>query len=396
MRRKRLFLTLAAAGLGLGLLLGPALRGPAEGAGMSVNGMVVTSHPLAAQAGLRMLQAGGNAFDAAVASAAVLAVVEPLMSGLGGVGGYALIYDAEKAEVRSVDFIGAAPAAADPEAFTAGSRLWDRTHPARDSFMAPLVPGNLAGWAALLEEYGSMSWAEVLAPAIEYAEGRFRGDPGGERTVRDQRVRRRRGPLSLWREHLLQGREALAGGRGAEAARPGEDLPGHRGERTRGPLRRGDCGNRGGLLPEQRRHPHRGGLCELPGALEQSALDHLPRLHGVQPASGRFGTDRAADAQNPRAVRRGGARTQLRGVHPPGRRGDEARLRGRGHLQHREGLRRHPARPAALEGVRGAAGGTDRSVAGAVPRGRTPRERRAHRSGAHHPPPPWWTRTTTW
>ena len=177
MRRKRLFLTLAAAGLGLGLLLGPALRGPAEGAGMSVNGMVVTSHPLAAQAGLRMLQAGGNAFDAAVASAAVLAVVEPLMSGLGGVGGYALIYDAEKAEVRSVDFIGAAPAAADPEAFTAGSRLWDRTHPARDSFMAPLVPGNLAGWAALLEEYGSMSWAEVLAPAIDYAEGGFAVTP---------------------------------------------------------------------------------------------------------------------------------------------------------------------------------------------------------------------------
>ena len=85
MSRKRLFLTLAAAGLGLGLLLGPALHGPAEGAGMSVNGMVVTSHPLAAQAGLRMLQAGGNAFDAAVASAAVKAVVEPLMSGLGGV-----------------------------------------------------------------------------------------------------------------------------------------------------------------------------------------------------------------------------------------------------------------------------------------------------------------------
>ena len=173
MRRKRLLLTLAAAGLGLGLLLGPALRGPAEGAGMSVNGMVVTSHPLAAQAGLKMLQAGGNAFDAAVASAAVLAVVEPLMSGLGGVGGYALIYDAEEQEVRSVDFIGAAPAAADPAAFAAGSRLWDRTHPARDSFLAPLVPGNLAGWAALLEEYGSMSWAEVLAPAIEYAEEGF-------------------------------------------------------------------------------------------------------------------------------------------------------------------------------------------------------------------------------
>ena len=147
-RRRRISLILGLPLLGLPLLLAPALRGPAEGAGMSVNGMVVTSHPLAAQAGLRMLQAGGNAFDAAVASAAVLAVVEPLMSGLGGVGGYALIHDAETGDIRSLDFIGAAPAAADPAAFTAGSRLWDRTHPARDSFMAPLVPGNLAGWAS--------------------------------------------------------------------------------------------------------------------------------------------------------------------------------------------------------------------------------------------------------
>ena len=175
--KRRISAFWAAPLLGLPLLLGPSLDGPAEGAGMSVNGMVVTSHPLAAQAGLRMLQAGGNAFDAAVASAAVLAVVEPLMSGLGGVGGYALIHDAETGAIRSLDFIGAAPAAADPAAFTAGSRLWDRTHPARDSFMAPLVPGNLAGWAALLEDYGSMSWPEVLAPAIEYAESGFAVSP---------------------------------------------------------------------------------------------------------------------------------------------------------------------------------------------------------------------------
>ena len=176
-RARRISLRLAVPFLGIPLLLAFALRGPAESGGMSVNGMVVTSHPLAAQAGLRMLQAGGNAFDAAVASAAVLAVVEPLMSGLGGVGGYALIHDARTGDIRSVDFVGAAPAAAAPEVFTAGSRLWDRAHPARDSFLAPLVPGNLAGWAALLEEYGSMSWAEVLAPAIEYAENGFAVSP---------------------------------------------------------------------------------------------------------------------------------------------------------------------------------------------------------------------------
>jgi len=173
----------AVTGLGLLCLLVP--RAPVRGQTMAVNGMVVTSHPMAAQAGLRILQQGGNAFDAAVASAAVLAVTEPVMSGLGGVGGYALIYDSKKKAVRSLDFIGAAPAAARPEMFIAGSRLWDRAHPARDSFLAPLVPGNLAGWAGLLEEHGTMSWEKVFAPAIEYAEQGFAVTPAVSRPFGD-------------------------------------------------------------------------------------------------------------------------------------------------------------------------------------------------------------------
>src|SRR5260370_28484006 len=99
-----------------------------KGQMMAVNGMVVTSAPMAAQAGLRILQQGGNAFDAAVATAAVMTVVEPLMSGLGGVGGYALIYDSKKQQVRALDFVGAAPAAVTPETFTPGCR-WRRRRP---------------------------------------------------------------------------------------------------------------------------------------------------------------------------------------------------------------------------------------------------------------------------
>src|SRR4029077_7362259 len=93
----------------LGVLIALILIGttPGHGQVMAVNGMVVTSAPMAAQAGLRILQQGGNAFDAAVATAATVTGVEPLMSGLGGVGGYALIYDAKKHEVRALDFIGA-------------------------------------------------------------------------------------------------------------------------------------------------------------------------------------------------------------------------------------------------------------------------------------------------
>src|SRR5581483_10639480 len=165
----------AAAIAAVGLLALGGVRG--HGQVMAVNGMVVTPAPMAAQAGLRVLQQGGNAFDASVATAAALAVVDPLMSGLGGVGGYALIYDTKKREVRSVDFIGTAPAGAKPEMFTAGARLWDRAHPARDSFIAPLVPGNLAGWAALRDQYGTMGWPQLFASAIEYAEKGFAVTP---------------------------------------------------------------------------------------------------------------------------------------------------------------------------------------------------------------------------
>ena len=171
---RHLFARLVAPALLLLIMATAGIRGQV----MAVNGMVVTAAPMAAQAGLRILEQGGNAFDAAIATAATLAVVEPLMSGLGGVGGYALIYDSKKQQIRSLDFVGAAPAAVTPDMFTAGARLWDRAHPARDSFIAPLVPGSLAGWAALRDQYGTMPWAQLLAPAIEYAEKGFALTPG--------------------------------------------------------------------------------------------------------------------------------------------------------------------------------------------------------------------------
>src|SRR5215467_2131009 len=87
---------------------------PASG----THGMVSSAHPLATQAGLEILAAGGNAFDAAVAVAATLNVVEPMMSGMGGFG-VTLVYDADKGATRCLDASGRFPAAVDADVFRA-------------------------------------------------------------------------------------------------------------------------------------------------------------------------------------------------------------------------------------------------------------------------------------
>ncbi|RMF83146.1 MAG: gamma-glutamyltransferase [Nitrospinota bacterium] len=128
---------------------------------MGKQGMVATAHPLASQAGLRMLLEGGNAIDAAVAAAATLNVVEPYMSGVGGIG-VLLCYLAREGQIRVLNFSGRAPYAATPDRYTPETK--------QVGLRSPLVPGNVAGWLTLLETYGSMERSRVLAPAITYAE----------------------------------------------------------------------------------------------------------------------------------------------------------------------------------------------------------------------------------
>ena len=128
-------------------------------------GAVASAHPLASQAGLSMLQQGGNAIDAIVATAAALNVVEPFMSGAAGVG-YMVIKPAGATEPVVLDFIGHAPGGATPDRFVEeGSKDF--------GILSPLVPGSLAGWLTALERYGSLDRATVFAPAIEYAENGY-------------------------------------------------------------------------------------------------------------------------------------------------------------------------------------------------------------------------------
>jgi gamma-glutamyltranspeptidase/glutathione hydrolase len=129
---------------------------------MGTRGTVTSAHPLASMAGIRMLLGGGNAVDAAVAVAAALNVVEPFMSSCGGVG-LMLISRARTRERHVLDFIGRSPRAADP------TRCTDDELAGGPKACA--TPGNLGGWLAAHERFGSLPRTTVFGPAIELAEG---------------------------------------------------------------------------------------------------------------------------------------------------------------------------------------------------------------------------------
>jgi gamma-glutamyltranspeptidase/glutathione hydrolase len=135
---------------------------------MGRNGMIATSQPLASAAGLKVLQDGGNAVDAAITAAAVLAVVEPTMNGIGG-DLFAIVYDGRTGKLRGLNASGRSPYAATPEAFV--TRQMARM-PASGVFSIS-VPGVVDGWAALLAQHGTISMARALAPAIQYARSGF-------------------------------------------------------------------------------------------------------------------------------------------------------------------------------------------------------------------------------
>jgi len=128
--------------------------------------VVATSHPLAAQAGLSMIQRGGNAVDAAVAAAAAMTICEPCSNGLGS-DAFCILWDGER--LQGLNASGCAPAAWTPEYFRRKYGADAKTPPKR-GWDAVTVPGAVAGWVALHERYGSLPFADVLAPAIDIAE----------------------------------------------------------------------------------------------------------------------------------------------------------------------------------------------------------------------------------
>ncbi len=164
-----LIVVAAPAGYQVSQSSGSTNRHTPERAATGTRGVVSSAHPIATQAGLDVLDAGGNAFDAAVAIAATLNVVEPMMSGMGGYGGI-IIYDANKRESRCLDSSGRIPATLNSDVFRAPTPNYLAN---RRSAKAVSTPGNANAWEALSKDYGKMEWRRLFAAAIKAADDGF-------------------------------------------------------------------------------------------------------------------------------------------------------------------------------------------------------------------------------
>ena len=132
---------------------------------LASKGMVSTAHPLATEAGLKVLENGGNAFDAAIAIATTLNVVEPHMSGAGGYGTI-LVYDAETERSRFLNPSGRIPANVNSDLYRAPTPDYMQN---RRRAKAVSTPGNVNAWESLWKEYGTKEWSSLFENAIDLA-----------------------------------------------------------------------------------------------------------------------------------------------------------------------------------------------------------------------------------
>lgn len=152
----------------------------------ATRGMVTSAHPLATEAGLAMLKQGGNAIDAAVATTVAISVVEPFSAGIGG-GGFLLMYQAKRNEMKALDFRERAPLKASRTMYL-DAQGNVRPRASIDGHLAVATPGTIAGLAEVHRNYGKLPWKTVITPAIQLAE---KGFPVSYRFVESTRSRQR-------------------------------------------------------------------------------------------------------------------------------------------------------------------------------------------------------------
>ncbi|KZL47911.1 gamma-glutamyltransferase [Nodularia spumigena CENA596] len=137
----------------------------------SKKGMVVSAHPLASDAGIKMLRQGGNAVDAAVATTFAISVVEPFSAGIGG-GGFLLMHSGKTGEIKALDFRERAPLKATKDMYLdADGKV--RPNASVTGYLAVATPGTVAGMYEVHRLYGKLPWAEVVKPAIALAQDGF-------------------------------------------------------------------------------------------------------------------------------------------------------------------------------------------------------------------------------
>src|SRR6516162_4446361 len=159
---------------------------------MGRNGMVAASQPLAAQAGLDILKKGGNAIDAAVATSAVLSLVEPMNVGMAG-DLFTIIYVAKDNKLYALNASGKAPSGQTPARMNELGYTWNASNWGPGSGMPPAgiltatVPGTVWGWDEVLHRFGTMTFKETLQAALDYSE---KGFPVSERIANDWRLPR--------------------------------------------------------------------------------------------------------------------------------------------------------------------------------------------------------------
>lgn len=153
------------------LALALTLAGAAEAAAaQGENGAVASEHILASRAGVAILERGGNAIDAAVATAFAVCVVNPMSCGIGG-GGFMVVYLAESKRALALDYRETAPAAATRDMFLRDGAVVPEL--SLRGGLAVAVPGEVRGMAEVLTQHGTLSLAQTLAPAIRLAKGGF-------------------------------------------------------------------------------------------------------------------------------------------------------------------------------------------------------------------------------
>jgi gamma-glutamyltranspeptidase / glutathione hydrolase len=148
----------------------PCVLTAASATATARHGMVAAAHPLAAEAGVEVLKAGGNALDAAIATAFTLDVVEPYASGMGG-GGFLVYFNAATGEVSAYDYRETAPAGLTDDVARSGNRY--RRNELRYGGLSVAVPGMLRGLHTAHSKYGQKPFGELLNAAIHYAESGY-------------------------------------------------------------------------------------------------------------------------------------------------------------------------------------------------------------------------------